>query len=236
MKSALYRSSLIVTFVLVSASPLPTGAQTVPPATSATDTTRPNFSGTWSLDRGISNDPAQASFDAPRNQNGQRSGGSGGSRSRGGFGGGGFGGGGGYGGSRSGNRNLPPAPSTDEQARLKALTDQLKTEFTTLVISHHDPSFVINDAKDHTQFFQTTGSTDDHQLGTVTVSSTTRWDGPRLITEYSLSSRQKLVYTFTMLPATKQLVLRVRLDATEGRRTEGAELKLVYKQASSDTK
>jgi hypothetical protein len=103
----------------------------------------------------------------------------------------------------------------------------VKTEFTTLVISHHDPSFVINDAKDHTQFFQTTGSTDDHQLGTVTVSSTTRWDGPRLITEYSLSSRQKLVYTFTMLPATRQLVLRVRLDATEGRRTEGAELKLV---------
>ena len=92
---------------------------------------------------------------------------------------------------------------------------------------------MINDAKDHTLFFQTTGSTDDHQLGSVTVSSTTHWDGARLVTEYTLSSRQKLVYTFTLLPATRQLVLRAKLDATEGRRVDGPELKLVYKQASS---
>ena len=215
--------SLIVTFALAVASTSPTHAQTVPPAPISSDA-RPNFSGTWSLDRGISNDPAQASFDAPRNQNGQRSGGSGGSRRR-----GGFGGGGGLGGSRPTDRDAAPSNTTDEQSRLQALTDQLKKEFTTLVISHHDPSFVINDAKDHTQFFQTTGSTDDHQLGSVTVSSATHWDGSRLVTEYSLSSRQKLVYTFTLLPATRQLVLRVRLDATEGRRTEGPELKLVYK-------
>jgi hypothetical protein len=231
MKFRLYP---IVTLVLAAASTSPTHAQTVPPATTSTDA-RPNFSGTWSLDRGISNDPAQASFDAPRNQNGQRSGGRGGSGRRGGFGGiGGFGGG--FGGSRPGNRDAAPSTTTDEQSRLQALTDQLKKEFTTLVISHHDPSFVINDAKDHTQFFQTTGSTDDHQLGSVTVSSTTRWDGPRLVTEYSLSSRQKLVYTFTLLPATRQLVLRVRLDATEGRRTEGPELKLVYKLTPSETR
>ena len=126
--------------------------------------------------------------------------------------------------------------TSDEKTRLSVLTDLMRKGFATLVISHHDPSFVINDAKDHTQFFQTTGSTDDHQLGSVTVSSTTRWDGPRLVTEYSLSSRQKLVYTFTMLPATKQLVVRVRLDATEGRRAEGPELKLVYKQVPSEAK
>lgn len=231
-----FRLSLIVTFALAVASTSPTHSQTVPAAATSPDA-RPNFSGTWALDRGISNDPAQASFDAPQNQNGQRSGGSGGSRRRGGFGGGGFGGGGGgFGGSRPANRDSAPPATTDERARLQALTDQLKKEFTTLVISHHDPSFVINDAKDHTQFFQTTGSTDDHQLGAVTVSSSTHWDGSRLVTEYSLSSRQKLVYTFTLLPATKQLVLRVRLDATEGRRTEGPELKLAYKLMSSETR
>ena len=182
--------SLIVTLGLAVTSTFPTHAQTVPTATSSTDT-RPNFSGTWSLDRSISNDPAQASFDAPRDQSSQRSGRSGGSRSRGGFGGGGFGG------SRPSNRDTAASTTPDEKARLQALTDQLKKEFATLVISHHDPSFVINDAQNHTQFFQTTGSPDDHQLGSVTVSSTTHWDGSRLVTEYSLSSRQKLVYKLT---------------------------------------
>jgi hypothetical protein len=227
MKFPLYP---IVTLSLAVASILPSYAQTVPPATSSTET-RPNFSGTWSLDRGISNDPAQANFDAPRNQNAQRSGRGGGSRTR-----GGFGGIGGFGGSRPANRDTAASSTPDEQARLQALTNQLKTEFATLTISHHDPSFVINDAKDHTLFFQTTGSTDDHQLGSVTVSSTTRWDGARLVTEYTLSSRQKLVETFTLLPATRQLVLRAKLDATEGRRVDGPELKLVYKQAPSETK
>jgi hypothetical protein len=235
MKFPLSLLPLIVTFALAVPSTLPAHAQTVPPATSSADT-RPNFSGTWSLDRGISNDPAQTSFDAPRDQGGQRSGGSGGSGRRGGFGGGGFGGGGRSGGSRPANRDTAGSTTPDEKARLQALTDELKKDFATLVISHHDPSFVINDAKDHTQFFQTTGSTDDHPLGAATISSTTHWDGSHLVTEYSLSSRQKLVYTFTLLPATKQLVLRVRLDATEGRRVEGPELKLVYKLTPSETR
>jgi hypothetical protein len=230
MKFPLYLLHLIVTLGLAVASTLPTHAQAVPPATSSTDT-RPNFSGTWSLDRGISNDPAQASFDAPRDQSSQRSGRSGGSRSRGGI--GGFGG---FGGNRPGNRDTATSTTPDEKARLQALTDELKKDCATLVISHHDPSFVINDAQNHTQFFQTTGSTDDHPLGSVTVSSTTRWDGSRLVTEYSLSSRQKLVYTFTQLPATKQLVLRVKLDASEGRRVDGPELKLVYKLTPSESK
>ena len=47
------------------------------------------------------------------------------------------------------------------------------------------------------------------------VSSTTHWEGTRLVTSYTLSSRQQLVCTYTVLPATKQLVLRVRRDVTE---------------------
>ena len=60
------------------------------------------------------------------------------------------------------------------------------------------------------------------------VTSTTHWEGARLVTTYTLSSRQQLVYTFTLLSATKQLVLRVRRDITDERRGSGPELKLVY--------
>ena len=120
---------------------------------------------------------------------------------------------------------MPP----DERARLSALTDELKRGSATLVISHHDPSFVINDSLDHTQFFQTTGSADEHQLASTKVTSTTRWEESRLVTEYDLGSR-KLVYTYALLPATRQMVLRVRLEGNAGRRATGSEIKLVYTQ------
>jgi hypothetical protein len=205
-------------------------AQTPLPAPAAAEA-RPDFSGTWTLDRSISHDPSKASFDPPPARNNQRSGGFGGGSRRGGR--GSFGGGGIGGGSPRDNRDTSNDRTPEEKNRLKALTDQLRTASATLVISHHDPSFVINDALDRTQFFQTDDSTNDHQVGLASISSTTHWEGPRLITEYTLSSRQKLVFTYALLAATKQMVLRVRLDDTERRRAVGSELKFVYTLAPS---
>jgi hypothetical protein len=200
-----------------------TRAQTVPSSPSAGET-RPNLSGTWSLDSSLSNDPAQANFGTPGEQRGQRSGGFGGGSSR-------RGRLGGFGGARPGSRETARAGTPD--AGLQLLTDLLKKSFASLVISHHDPNFVINDARDHTLFFQTDGSPEENHLGAVTLASTTHWDESRLATEFSLSNRQKLVFTYTMLPATKQLVLRVRLEAMERQRAGGRELKLVYQLAPS---
>jgi hypothetical protein len=195
-------------------------AQAAPPAPAAAEA-RPDFSGTWTLDRSISHDPSKASFDPPQGQGNQRPGGFGGGSRRGGRGGIGSG-------SRPTDRDASNGRTPEERNRLKALTDQLRMASAILVISHHDPSFVINDAQDRTQFFQTDDSTNDHQVGLASISSTTHWEGPRLVTEYALSSRLKLTSTYTLLAATKQMVLRVRLDDTERRRVIGSELKLVY--------
>jgi hypothetical protein len=184
---------------------------------------RPDFSGTWILDRSISHDPSKASFDPPQGRGNQRTGGFGGGSRRGGR--------GGIGGSRRDDRDPSNDRTAEEKARLQALTELLRKASATIVISHHDPSFVINDAQDRTQFFQTDDSGNDHQVGLATVTSTTHWEGPRLVTEYALSSRLKLVFTYTLLAATKQMVLRVRLDDTERRRVIGSELKLVYTPA-----
>ena len=207
------------------APPSPTLPPSAPPSQSTTQAAgeiRPDFSGTWSLDTGLSNDPSQASFDTRNNETrgaGGRSGGYGGGGRRGGF--------GGYSPGRGGQRQATAA-NTIEQRRLQELTDALKKASKTLIISHHDPSFVINDSQDHTEFFQTNGSTDEHHLTSGTVNSTTHWEGSRLVTEYEIGSRDKLVYTYTVLPKTKQLVLRVRRDSSGGPRTSGPELKLVY--------
>ena len=41
------------------------------------------------------------------------------------------------------------------------------------------------------------------------------------------------MYTYALLPATRQMVLRVRLEANESRRATGPEVKLVYTQQAS---
>src|SRR5215470_2705316 len=84
-------------------------------AAAATDTDKPDFSGTWALDRNISTDPAQIDF-APATTSNRPT--------RGGFGGGGFGG---FGGGRGGSRQRTNGDSSEgltqvEQERLKALT------------------------------------------------------------------------------------------------------------------
>jgi hypothetical protein len=186
------------------------------------DGAKPDFSGTWTLDRNLSTNPAQITFvPAPdANRRPQRGG-------IGGF--GGFGRGGSR--PRADNQNSAESLTPSEQERLKALTDQLKTATATLVISHHDPDFVVNDAQDHTLFLHTTGEREENHLGAITISSSTHWTGSRLVTECVLGSRLTLVYTYTLLPNTRQLVVRVARQA-EDRRPAGQDVRLVYRPAT----
>jgi hypothetical protein len=183
------------------------------------DGAKPDFSGTWTLDRNLSTNPAQITFvPAPdANRRPQRGG-------IGGF--GGFGRGGSR--PRADSQNSAESLTPSEQERLKALTDQLKTATATLVISHHDPDFVVNDAQDHTLFLHTTGEREENHLGAITISSSTHWTGSRLVTECVLGSRLTLVYTYTLLPNTRQLVVRVARQA-EDRRPAGQDVRLVYR-------
>jgi hypothetical protein len=184
------------------------------------DSHKPDFSGTWTLDRDLSTDPAQIEF-VPGSNSDRRP-------QRGGFGGiGGFG----RGGSRQRGRGPAGGLTPIEQERLKALTDQLKSAATRLVISHHDPDFVVNDAQDHTLFLHTTGEHDENHLGTTTISSSTHWDGSRVVTECVLGSRLTLVYTYTLLADTKQLVVRVARQVDD-RRIAGQDVRLVYRPSS----
>jgi hypothetical protein len=180
----------------------------------------PDFSGTWTLDRNISTDPAQIEFVPSENANRrpQRGGGIGGI--------GGFGRGGG--GRRPGGGSSAESLTSTEQERLKALTDQLKTSVATLVISHHDPDFIVNDAQNHTLFLHTNGVNEENHLGATTISSSTHWDGARLVTECVLGSRLTVVYTYTLLQETRQLVVRVARQ-TGDRQRAGQDVRLVYR-------
>jgi len=191
-------------------------------AAPATDGEKPDFSGTWTLDRNISTDPGQIDFGRGTTTNRQSQ--------RGGI--GGFGGFGGRGGFRPRNNGQGSGEGLTqvEQERLKAITDQLKSASGTLVISHHDPDFVVNDAQNHTFFLHTTGVNEENHLGATTINSSTHWDGSRLVTECVLGSRLTLVYTYTLVPNTKQLVVRVARQSGDRERA-GQDVRLVYRPA-----
>jgi hypothetical protein len=185
------------------------------------DAQKPDFSGTWTLDREISTDPAHVDFVPTVATNANRR------PQRGGI--GGFG--------RGGRRRPDQGNNTEsltsiEQTRLKALTDQIRTASARLVISHHDPDFVVNDAQNHTLFLHTTGENEENHLGETTINSATHWDGSRVVTECVLGSRLTLVYSYTLLPETRQLVVRIARQIGE-RRTAGQDVRLVYKRLST---
>jgi hypothetical protein len=201
-------------------------AQTPSPAAEAASANGPDFSGTWTLDRRLSDDPAQTNFEAPPAGQNQAS-----NRRRGSI--GGFGGRASFGGSAgSGNRNDSNATLTpDERARLVALTTELKIASGTLTIAHHDPAFVVTDAQGTALSFETNAARRDQTLGAAALTSTTHWQDGRIITEFAIGARRTLVYTYTLLPKTHQLVLRVRpqfSDLTGGSGGNAPELKLVY--------
>jgi hypothetical protein len=188
-----------------------------------------DFSGTWTLDREMSADLSKATFEPQQAQ----------TRRTNGFGGG-FGGRG-FGGRNGGSRPARPAPgdnttrdgesalTADERTRLRELADYVKA-FTSIVIAHSDHStFTVTDAQGRSRLFPTDGSKTQHALATTTVESTTRWDGPHMVTVYTIGPARELVFTYILVPATRQMALRIKLDDAGRQRADVPELRLVYR-------
>src|SRR6516162_6213034 len=191
-----------------------------------------DFTGKWTLDRDLSADLTKASFEPQQQTQAPRNTGF-----SGGFGGRGYGGrsGGSSGGSghrpsdSNGSRNGAAALTADEHARLREIADYVKG-LTSLTIDHTDHStFTVTDAQGRSRLFPTDGSKTQHAFATSTIESTTRWDGPHMVTAYTISSTRELVFTYILVPETKQMALRIKLDDSGRQRVDVPELRLVYK-------
>jgi hypothetical protein len=184
---------------------------------------RPNFSGEWILNRELSDAPqpgADRAADTDRSR-----GGFGGVGGRGGFGRrGGFGGG--YGRGRGGT-----SQSTDERAAVDEAIDEARSPSPSLLVSHSADNIAITDARGRTRFFQTSGAKDKHQLAASTLDSTTSWAGDDLVIQYQLGTRRRLIYTYTLVPENRQLVVRVRVDGGTQYSGHATTVKYVYDAA-----
>lgn len=186
---------------------------------------RPELSGTWTLDTDVSTDLAKINL-LPSTNNARQPGGT---RRGGGF--GGFGGRG-FGGGRPRQQSSASKLTSDEQTRLKAIADALKTGWSKLSIALHEQNVVVNDARDRTLFFTTDGIATDNHVGDVTLSTTARWDGERLATECSIGPDITLVYSYTLHANMKRLVVRIERKDGQNTRPFEPDVYLLYRRAS----
>jgi hypothetical protein len=186
-----------------------------------------DFSGSWILDRAISADLAKVSLEPPAQSEARRMPGG----FSGGFGGRGFGGNrrpGQAGGSERGDAR-GAALSDEERTRLRDIATFLKS-LGSMTIEHTDHStFTVSDAQGHAHLFPTDGAKTPQTFGAVTLDSVTKWDGPHMVTVFTIGPNRDLVFTYIVVPATRQLALRIQLEESGRPRTDVPELRLVYK-------
>jgi hypothetical protein len=187
---------------------------------------RPDLSGTWTLDPDVGTELAKLTLIPSSNNNSNAARQPGGMRRGGGFGGRSFGG------SRQRDQNSGPKLTSDEQAKLKAMAEVLKSGWAKLTIALHEPSFVINDSRDRTLFFSTDGNAVDNHVGELTMSTTTRWDGERLVTEWPIGPNLTLVYSYTLQANMKRLVFRIERKDGDSTRPLDPSVYLLYRRSS----
>jgi hypothetical protein len=215
------RAAVLVALFACAAMSGATHAQSRPPARMPAPGDHPNFSGDWRLNRELSDEAPARDENQPAP--GARPGGFGGFGGR-----GRFGGRGGYGASRR------SVDASDDRATMLEAIGDARSPSPTLTISHSPGNIAITDARGRTRFFQTTGARDKHQYGAGTLDSTTSWIGDQLVMQYDLGPGRRLTSTYSFVPATKQLVVRIRIDSGAQYGARGATTyKYVYDAAAA---
>ena len=191
-----------------------------------------DLSGTWTLDATLSDNPEQVAaavrIDLAQGGTGTDlfGGGPGGRYGRGGMGRGRAPGGGAQGGNERNQTSL------EDQNRLDELTAAVRYPPSTLVISQTSTSIAFTDAQGQTRTFTTNDKREKQTIGTSTIETTTRWEGPRLVSEQDLGRGRKTIFTYSIVPTTKQLLVRVGFERGPGQRGP-FEVKLVYNRSAS---
>jgi hypothetical protein len=177
------------------------------------------LAGQWTLNRDLSEFPAEVGFGleptGPATST-QRAGGGGGGGGRGG--GGGSRGGRSGGGAQSGGSsyNVTPALlSPDAAKQIAELIDDAKEPSPTLTITQTDTAVTVVDARDHTRRFHPNGKEDIEQLEAGPVGATSKWNGQQLVVDVTIAKDRMFRYVYSKRPDGK-LVVETRLEDKPG--------------------
>lgn len=171
-----------------------------------------NLTGSWTLNKDLSDDPAKAL----ENLQAERRGGfGGGGRMPGGMG----GRGGGMGGGRSG---MDPEEMREMRTRMSRATESPAK----LTITHGDGSITFSEGAGRSQTLTTNNKKEKKTFDNQTVEIKTKWDHGRLVKETSLGDGMTLTETYSLDPETRRL--NVQLKFTNSRMPRPLTLRRVY--------
>ena len=188
-----------------------------------------DLSGKWTLDTVLSDSPEQIAA-AIRIDVGQgggenlfgESGGSGAGRGNGGR----------RGGEPRSGRGRNHQPSAEDQTRIDELTESLRYPPTGVSIAQTPAGITVTDEQQRARTLTPNGKREKQTVGSASLDVTTRWEGPQLVSEQDLGGGRLVRYTYSIVPTTKQLLVRVAIDRTAG--FPGPfQIRLVYNRASS---
>ncbi len=117
-----------------------------------------------------------------------------------------------------------------DQKRLDDLTASVRYPSPTLAITQTSGAVVITDSRGETRTLTPTGKRVKDTFGETTVDVTTRWEGPQLVSELDAGGGRKITYSYSIVPTTKQLMIRVLLEGRFGEQGP-FEIKQVYNRA-----
>ncbi len=191
-------------------------------AASAGPATDHVLAGDWTLNRELSQFPAEVGFGleptGPATSTQRGSGGGGGGGGRGGGGGGSRGGRSSGGGAQSGGSSYNVTAATlsaDAAKQIAELLDDAKEPSPTLAITQTDTAVTVVDAHAHTRRFHPNGKEDIEQLEAGPVGATSRWNGQQLIVDVTIAKDRMFRYVYSKRPDGK-LVVETHLEDKPG--------------------
>lgn len=129
----------------------------------------------------------------------------------------------------TGGRN--PQPNAEEQKRIDELTESLRYPPTALSIAQTPTAITVIDEQQRARTLTPNGKREQQTVGSASLDVASRWEGPQLVSEQDLGGGRLVRYTYSIVPTTKQLLVRVAIDRTAG--FPGPfQIRLVYNRAS----
>ncbi len=126
---------------------------------------------------------------------------------------------------------VTPAPNAEDQRVLDAITHPLRYPPPTLRIIQSSTTVTIRDPQGQSRAFQTNGKREQQMFDTARADSVARWEGPQMVVDIDLGNGRKLTYTYSIVPTTRQLLVRVTLERAPNQ-PGPFEIKFVYNRAA----
>jgi hypothetical protein len=128
--------------------------------------------------------------------------------------------------------NRPTTPlNAEEQRALDAVTRPVRFPAPTLHIAQTAAAVTVDDAHGQSRTFDVTGKREQQMFDTTRAESSARYEGPQLVIDFDLGKGRKMTYTYSIVPTTRQLLVRVTFERAPNQ-PGPFEIKIVYNRAS----